>query len=152
MKCEAIRGINGITTMSRKEIREQIFKLLFRAEFNEPGEMDEQTAFFFETDDNKAALKDAEYIKDKLFKVLGYLNEIDQMLKDNVEGWDLGRMGKVDLTILRLAIYEMKYDIDIPEGVAINEAVELAKKFGQDNSKAFVNGVLSKFTDKGVVK
>jgi len=135
--------------MSRKEIREQIFKLLFRAEFNAPDEMDEQTAFYFETDDNKAALKDAEYIKEKLFKVLENLPEIDQMLKEKVEGWDVNRMGKVDLTILRLAIYEMKYDNDIPEGVAINEAVELAKKFGQDNSKAFVNGVLSKFADKG---
>ena len=61
------------------------------------------------------------------------------------EGWQTKRMGKVDLTILRLAVYEIKYDEDIPTGVAINEAVELAKKFGQDSSPAFVNGVLAKF-------
>lgn len=54
-------------------------------------------------------------------------------------------MGKVDLTILRLAVYEIEYDDDIPTGVAINEAVELAKKFGQDSSASFVNGVLAKF-------
>ena len=131
--------------MNRREIREQIFKLLFRAEFNAPGEMDEQAALFFGTDDNKAALNDADYISDKLFTVLKHLSELDLMLSDKVEGWDINRMGKVDLTILRLALFEMKFDEDIPEGVAINEAVELAKKFGQDNSKAFVNGVLSKF-------
>ena len=112
--------------------------------------MDEQTAFFFETDDNKAALSSAGYIKEKLFKVIDVLPELDVKLADKVEGWDINRMGKVDLTILRLALYEMTYDDEIPEGVAINEAVELAKKFGQDNSKAFVNGVLSKFAAKGL--
>lgn len=134
--------------MNRRETREQIFKLLFRAEFNQPDEMDEQSTFFFETDDNKAALGNAEYIKEKLFQILARLPELDQMLRDNVDHWDVSRMGKVDLTVMRLAIYEMKFDDDIPEGVAINEAVELAKKFGQDNSKAFVNGVLSKFAEK----
>ncbi|MCL2253548.1 MAG: transcription antitermination factor NusB [Lachnospiraceae bacterium] len=134
--------------MNRREIREQIFKLLFRAEFNEREEMDEQTALYFDTDDNQDALLDADYIKIKLFKVLEQLPAIDQMLCEKVKGWDIDRMGKVDLTILRLAVYEIIHDVDIPEGVAINEAVELAKKFGQDNSKAFVNGVLSKFTAK----
>lgn len=130
--------------MSRREIREHIFKLLFRAEFYKPDELDEQTAFFFETDDNKKALADADYIKEKLSNILTRLPDIDRMLSEKVEGWNINRMGKVDLSILRLALYEIKFDDDIPEGVAINEAVELAKKFGQDNSKAFVNGVLSK--------
>ena len=57
------------------------------------------------------------------------------------------RMGKVDLTVIRLAVYEMKFDETIPDGVAINEAVELAKKFGQDESAGFVNGVLAKFVE-----
>jgi N utilization substance protein B len=131
--------------MNRREIREQIFKLLFRAEFNQPEEMDEQTAIFFDAEDNVKALSEADFIKEKLFKVLGQVPELDRMLSEKVEGWDIGRIGKVDLAILRLAIYEIKFDNEIPEGVAINEAVELAKKFGQDNSKAFVNGVLSKF-------
>ena len=67
------------------------------------------------------------------------------MINKETKGWETGRMGKVDLTLIRLAVYEMKYDDDIPTGVAINEAVELAKKFGQDNSPSFINGVLAKF-------
>ena len=70
---------------------------------------------------------------------------IDTALNDKVEGWNTGRMGKVDLTVLRLAVYEIMFDEEIPTGVAINEAVELAKKFGQDTSPSFVNGVLAKF-------
>ena len=60
------------------------------------------------------------------------------------KGWKTSRMGKVDLTIIRLAVYELKYEEDIPTGVAINEAVELAKKYGTDTSSSFVNGVLAK--------
>ena len=66
-------------------------------------------------------------------------------MNEKAAGWDTGRMSKVDLTILRLAVYEICYDEDVPTGVAINEAVELAKKFGQDASFGFVNGVLAKF-------
>ena len=67
------------------------------------------------------------------------------MINEKTQSWETGRMGKVDLTLLRLAVYEIKYDEEIPTGVAINEAVELAKKFGQENSASFVNGVLAKF-------
>ena len=67
------------------------------------------------------------------------------MINETAKGWSTDRMGKVDLTILRLAVYEIRYDEDVPTGVAINEAVELAKKFGQEGSFAFVNGVLAKF-------
>ena len=73
------------------------------------------------------------------------LAEIDALLNEKASGWDTGRMSKVDLTILRLAVYEICYDEEVPTGVAINEAVELAKKFGQDASYGFVNGVLAKF-------
>ena len=74
-----------------------------------------------------------------------HLDEIDTMLKDNTEGWDLNRIGKAELAILRLAVYEIKFDDDIPTGVAINEAVELAKIYGQDQSSGFINGILAKF-------
>ncbi len=84
-------------------------------------------------------------ISGKFNKVVTKLDEIDKVLNDRVQGWDTGRMGKVDLTVLRLAVYEIMYDEEIPTGVAINEAVELAKKFGQDSSPSFVNGVLAKF-------
>ncbi len=131
--------------MSRREMREQIFKLLFRVEFNQREEMPEQEQFFFEDEENTAALKDCDQIRDKVNRIVEKLDEIDEKLNMTAEGWQTKRMGKVDLTILRLAVYEIKYDEDIPAGVAINEAVELAKKFGQDSSPAFVNGVLAKF-------
>ena len=73
--------------------------------------------------------------------------EIDDLLNENVTGWKTGRMNKVDLSILRLAIYEMKWDDDVPVSVAINEAVELAKRFGGEESPAFVNGILAKFAE-----
>ena len=66
------------------------------------------------------------------------------MIDDVSVGWRVGRMSRVDLTILRLAVYEMKYDESIPVAVAINEAVELARKYGGDSSPSFVNGILAK--------
>jgi N utilization substance protein B len=135
--------------MNRREIRETIFKLLFRAEFFGAEEMGGQIAFFFDDEENVKAVGQAGEIKAKLFGILERKEEIDGLLGERVEGWDVGRMGKVDLAILRLALYEMLYDEDIPEGVAINEAVELAKKYGQENSRAFVNGVLSRYTESG---
>ncbi len=131
--------------MSRREMREQIFKLLFRVEFNPKEEMAQQEAFFFEDAENAAAEKNNAQISEKFNKIIEKIDSIDQALNDKVQGWNTERMGKVDLTILRLAVYEIIYDQDIPTGVAINEAVELAKKFGQDSSPSFVNGVLAKF-------
>lgn len=130
--------------MSRRELREQIFKLLFRVEFNKMEDMPEQEQLFFE-DEEAAKDKDAAYIADKYHRICEKLPEIDSKLNEKASGWDTGRMSKVDLTILRLAVYEICYDEDVPTGVAINEAVELAKKFGQYASYGFVNGVLAKF-------
>lgn len=131
--------------MNRREQREQIFKLLFRVEFNEQSEMPQQCALFFEDEENAAAEKDVTYIQGKYEKIAQKLPEIDSMINETAKGWSTDRMGKVDLTIIRLAVYEIKFDEEIPAGVAINEAVELAKKFGQDSSASFVNGVLAKF-------
>ncbi len=131
--------------MSRRELRELIFKLLFRIEFNSREEMDKQIEFFFEEEENQADAADTVYITDKFSKIVEKLETIDSALNEKVQGWDTGRMGKVDLTILRLAVYEILFDEEIPTGVAINEAVELAKKFGQSSSSSFVNGVLAKF-------
>ncbi len=131
--------------MSRRELREQIFKLLFRVEFNPKDEMPAQTELFFEEEENQADVADTAYITEKLDKIVEKLEDIDTTLNEKVKGWDTARMGKVDLTILRLAVYEIMFDEDIPTGVAINEAVELAKKFGQDSSPSFINGVLALF-------
>lgn len=131
--------------MSRRELREQIFKFIFRVEFNDRGEMPEQERFFFEDDELVADEKDAAYISQKGNHIIEKLDEIDAMINKQAKGWTTQRMGKVDLTILRLAVYEIAFDEDVPAGVAINEAVELAKRFGQEESSGFVNGVLAKF-------
>lgn len=131
--------------MNRREQREQIFKLLFRVEFNDRDEMAQQCTLFFEDEENAASEKDIAYIQGKYEKIAQKLAEIDGMINETAKGWSTERMGKVDLTIIRLAVHEIKYDEEVPTGVAINEAVELAKKFGQDGSSGFVNGVLAKF-------
>lgn len=132
--------------MSRRELREQIFKLLFRVEFNSPEDMAEQEELFFEQED-AAQGEDADYISDKFNKISGRITELDGLLNQKAEGWNTARMGKVDLTILRLAVYEIRYDDSVPTGVAINEAVELAKRYSGDDGPAFVNGVLAKLTE-----
>ena len=113
--------------MSRRELREQLFKLLFRIEFNAEEEMPQQEEFFLE-EEEIVRESDRKQLDAKFHNILEKLEDIDCELNEKVSGWDTGRMGKVDLTILRLAVYEIEYDDDIPTGVAINEAVELAKK------------------------
>ena len=131
--------------MNRSELREQVFKLLFRVEFNSMEDMSEQEELFAVTEDTEISSKDADYIRDKYEKIAEKLTEIDEAINKETTGWSTSRIAKVDLTIIRLALYEIRYDESVPTGVAINEAVELAKKFGQDGSASFVNGVLAKF-------
>ncbi len=135
--------------MGRHEQREQVFMLLFRVEFHTPEEMPRQERLFFEDNEAVTREKDAAYIEAKEKAVREKISEIDQIIDKNTEGWDTTRMGKVELTILRLAVYEMLFDEDVPKGVAIDEAVEIAKKFGQDNSGGFVNAILAKISKLG---
>ena len=118
--------------MKRREQRECIFQLLFRVEFNRQEEMPEQTDMYMEgiKEEQVVQEKDEAYILEKYGRIVEELPQIDAMLKEASKGWKISRMGKVELTVLRLAVYEMKFDEDIPEKVAINEAVELARKFG----------------------
>ncbi|MBQ7972702.1 MAG: transcription antitermination factor NusB [Lachnospiraceae bacterium] len=140
--------------MGRREQREQIFKLVFMVEFNAAEEIPEQIANYFEnsqdaTEDEvlkPASEKDIKYISEKFELIREKIPEIDSMINEQTSGWTTDRLGKVELAIIRLAIYEMKYDDAVPVSVAINEAVELAKKFGQDEAPSFVNGVLAKFS------
>ncbi|HJA06304.1 MAG TPA: transcription antitermination factor NusB [Candidatus Mediterraneibacter pullicola] len=129
--------------MVRSKLREHVFKMLFQIEFNDAEDMFERLRNYFELLED-AADKDREYIQAKYEAVAARVPEIDSMLNEIAKGWKTSRMSKVDLTVLRLAVYEMKWDEDIPEGVAINEAVELAKRFGGENSSSFVNGILGK--------
>ena len=143
--------------MTRRQVREEIFKLLFSVEFHDEGDRIRQMEWFLmdpEEDDGILLDEDEDlveipeqekaYIKTKYRDILDHLEEIDTLLNEKISGWKTGRMAKVDLAILRLALYEIRYEEDIPEGVAINEAVELAKKYGTDKSGSFVNGALAK--------
>ena len=134
--------------MRRSELREHIFKLLFVSEFNSPEEMPEQLALYFEGLEELSDT-DREYMEKKYALVQEKMGEIDALLNSISKGWKTQRMNKVDLTTLRLAVYEVRYDPDVPEGVAINEAVELAKKFGGEDSRSFVNGVLGRISRIG---
>ena len=129
--------------MSRSELREHVFRMLFRIEFNSDAEMQEQESLYFELLD-EVSEKEQEYILNKYKAIKEKVEEIDNILNQLSEGWKTTRMNRVDLTILRLATYELKWDEDVPTGVAINEAVELAKRYSSDQGLAFVNGVLAK--------
>lgn len=132
--------------MSRTELREHIFKMLFRVEFNNEQEMKEQEVLYFELL-GEIEEEDQAYILGKYQKICTRIEEIDDMLNQFSEGWKTSRMNRVDLTILRLATYELKWDEEVPTGVAINEAVELAKKYSSDEGPAFINGVLAKIVN-----
>lgn len=130
--------------MTRSEMREHVFKLIFRVPFHDKNELREQIDYYFDdlTDVNE---KDYEYIKNKALLVCELSDELDEKINSVSEGWPVDRIGKTELAIMRLAVYEMLYDDDIPVNVAINEAVELAKSYGSDdNAASFVNGVLAK--------
>lgn len=151
--------------MKRSALREQVFALLFRLPFHSREEMAEQEALFlappelkeerpvevdfpdpFLDDETLPALseKDAVKVRARYDAVCEKLPEIDELLKQETAGWDLQRIGKVELAILRLAVYEIRFDEEVPPAVAINEAVELSKRFGQEGAPSFVNGVLAK--------
>ncbi len=135
--------------MKRRELREQVFRLLFRVSFHTAEDMKEQMLLWTEdlpAEDTQEAFKekDIDYITTRCGKVQDKVAQIDPIINENTEGWNTERMGKVELTVLRLAVYEILFDDDIPASVAINEAVEIAKKYGQESSGAFVNAILGK--------
>ena len=145
--------------MRRSELREHVFCALFCLGFYPEEEREEQLELYFQDINRQkqeeeeklvpsieAKEKDREYIRKRLEDIFGKLAELDEKIDDVSVGWDISRMGKADLTIIRLAYYEMLYDESVPVKVAINEAVELAKKFGGESSQSFVNGILAKLT------
>ena len=130
--------------MTRRELRENKFKMLFRVEFHTAEEIPEQFTLF---EEEIAGLSDEDraYLTDKCNDIFAKVEELDAAINEVSESWKTSRMGKVDLTLIRLAVYEIRYEESIPTKVSINEAVELAKKYGNDGTPAFVNGVLAKF-------
>ncbi len=138
--------------MNRHEVRKEVFKAVFMNEFHDTQEMEEVIKTFLGGRDNAEAEdlaknnktpEDEAYIKTKSEDIISKLPEIDELINKSVDGWKTTRMAKVDLTLIRLALYEIKFE-NIPVGVAINEAVSLADEFGTDSSAGFVNGALAK--------
>ena len=145
--------------MTRRELREHCFKLLFCADFYPAGETGEQLEQYFtepqeeeDTPDGASVVLhspaldvfDSEYVRTRVGRIMELIPDLDARINEVAKGWTTKRMGKVELTILRLALFEIHYDEDVPDEVAINEAVELAKRFGGDDSPSFVNGILAK--------
>lgn len=145
--------------MTRRELREHCFKMLFCTDFYQAEEKEEQLKQYFQAPEedetspegvneilHRVELKEAdeEVLLKRAEGIMVKVPELDEKIDEVAKGWKTRRMGKVELAILRLAVYEMKYDEEVPEKVAINEAVELAKKFGGSDAPAFVNGILAK--------
>lgn len=142
-------------TMTRRQIREEIFKIIFQADFHAEEDLPEQVDLFLQDESQEEQeteeflvksdkeLEQEKYIVDKSSDIFAHVEEIDAIINEAVEGWKTSRMAKVDLSLIRLAVYEIRYE-KLPKGIAINEAVELAKTYGTDQSAGFVNGVLAR--------
>ena len=133
--------------MTKREEREHLFKLLFCKDFHDVAELAEQVELY-QTQQEIFNTEEFAPVKKKLEAIVAEEGAIDMILSGAAEGWRLNRMGKAELTILRIATYEIRYDEEVPDKVAINEAVELAKKYGNDAASGFVNGVLAKVVAK----
>ena len=128
--------------MNRSTMREEAFKVIYSLEIQKETDKKEQIGLYIESNhiESEEAKK---YIEDAILGIEKNIEEIDNLIKINLrENWKIERISKIDLSILRLAIYEIKYK-EIPYKVAINEVVKLAKKYGEDTSKNFVNGILA---------
>ena len=128
--------------MKRSAIRELAFRLIYSLEIQKPEDLEEQIELFLEcneVEENEAK----EYIKNTVIGINEHIDEIKELIEKNLKAdWKIDRISKIDLSILELAIYEIKYK-KIPYKVAINEGLELSKKYGEENSKNFVNGILA---------
>lgn len=154
--------------MTRSKLRENIFKIVFRASFFADEEMPEQVQEYIkdidegadkvgaaksdsdaateENDIEAEEARDIAYIKNKSDDILEKKDEIDKLIEGASKGWSIKRIGRAELAILRVAVYEIRFDDDIPFKVAVNEALELSKKYCEPEAGAFINGILSSFT------
>ena len=136
---------NSMASMTRREAREEVFYLLFESEFQkdktpaEIYELAEQARDLSE----RASAKQAEYIQRAYFSVCEKKESLDETIAKHSNGWRPDRIAPVSRSILRLCIYEMNCEEDVPVNVAINEAIELTKKFDDPKAKSFVNGILN---------
>ncbi|WP_456278336.1 transcription antitermination factor NusB [Bacillus sp. AK128] len=127
--------------MNRRQAREKALQVLFQLDLNEQAPQAAIAHVLEEEDTNS-------FLEELVFGTTSHQEDIDTILKSNLENWTIERIGNVDRAILRLAIYEMKHEPTIPMNVSMNEAIELAKVFGDDDSSKFINSVLSKVKDQ----
>lgn len=132
--------------MSRKSARENAFKCIYEFEFNKEKDIDIILLSCYE--ENNCIDVEKEYIDQVVQGVKNNLEKIDNIILNNLKNWSISRIAKIDLAILRLAIYEINYIDNIPVKVSANEAVELAKTYGNSDSKSFVNGLLAKVIEQ----
>lgn len=138
--------------MSRRLARESAIKFLFSIDFNKEENLEEMLGEFFEAPEEQIddeyqdtlSENDIKYAEEVIKGTIDNMQHIDKLIQGNITGWTKDRIVKVDLAVLRLALYEILYRDDIPDSVAINEAIELAKKYSTEESGSFVNGVLGK--------
>lgn len=128
--------------MKRSAIRELTFRLIYSLEIQKAENFEEQIELYLEC--NEVEDEEAkEYIKDAILGINEHIEEIQELIEKNLKAdWKIDRISKIDLSLLKLAIYEIKYK-EIPYKVAINESLELAKKYGEETSKNFINGILA---------
>lgn len=127
--------------MGRIVSREVAMKLVYQTEIQKS---DREWQLNFVLENKSFTDKDKEYIKDIVNGVLNNIGKIDPLIEEHAIGWKLNRISKVDLSILRVGIYEILFRKDIPYNVSINEAVEMAKKYSTSEAGSFINGILSK--------
>ncbi|MBO6158422.1 MAG: transcription antitermination factor NusB [Firmicutes bacterium] len=132
--------------MTRSEAREHVMRILYEIEFRPKENIQELAEIYLElVPEEPANLAERDFILREVNGTMEHVAELDEAIAACVHGWSLNRLSKVDLAILRLALYEIRYEEDIPERVSINEAVELAKKYSQEAARGFVNGILANF-------
>jgi transcription antitermination protein NusB len=129
--------------MNRKKSREIAMELLFGMTLSK-NTLEETIETFIEDYEMKLSTIDLEYIKDILEKVNSNLESLDGKIEESLNKWKIDRVSKVNLTILRLALAEIMYRDDVPNAVAINEAIEITRKYSDEKSVAFINGALDK--------
>lgn len=128
--------------MGRKKARDNAFKCLYQLGFDFDLKLESVLEYSYE--ENLSTEEEKEYISSLLKGVIANIDAIDEEILKNLKDWSIDRIAKIDLAILRLAIYEIKYVENIPVKVSVNEAVELAKMYGNETSANFVNGLLAK--------
>jgi len=131
--------------MDRRERRQHILIQVYFYTFYPADEFEKQCENYLAQ--HEMTMEEREALKGGAAKVIEHVDELDEAI-NTVAKWKTSRMSKIDLAIMRLALYEMRYDIDVPEKVAINEAVELAKKYGKQDSPVYINGILGSLATK----